>query len=635
VARYLVLLIGKVLKGIGRMTSAIQDTSWMIGGPQGSGVDSSATLFARTMAVAGYWVYGKREYHSNIKGKHSYFHLRVKTQPVHSFIDPVHLLASFEDSTAELHAHEIVPGGALVYDPSATKPEHLEIDSTVKLFPMEYDEIIKEIAEETGTPAPKLAIVKNTISVAASAALYGLSLSHVEEALKGQFRGKRAKLVPVNVRAAEKAYERVARVAGWDSFAWRLAPVENAPTPGSRLLMNGAAATGIGKLKAGCRFQTYYSITPAVDECIYLEGHPEYGIIVFQAEDELCAMNMTNGAALTGTRSSTATSGPGFCLKTEGIGWAGMNECPSVIFNYQRGGPSTGLPTRNEQGDLLFAVNVGHGDFPKIVMAPGDMHECFEDGFNAFNFAERYQTPVIVLVDKALANSTQTIDRFNEKGLKIDRGNLVTNVPGYNPEDVTTGIGKFKRFEVTDSGISPRTVLGTPGGIHWLTGDEHTEIGYITEDPATRIAMMDKRARKLVCAAKEIPADWQYKIFGSKDADMSIVCWGSSKGAALDSIKALEKEGISLNVLHIRLMSPFPVEAVSAFINNAKHCAIMESNFSNQLGQLIRARTGLDIQHKVVKYTGRPISETEVVATVKELLAAGAESRKVVLSCGH
>lgn len=616
------------------MTGAVQDTSWMIGGPQGSGVDSSATLFARTMAVAGYWVYGKREYHSNIKGKHSYFHLRVKPKPLHSFIDAVHLLATFEDSTAVIHGHEIVPGGALIYDPGLTKPEHLEIDASVKLFPMEYDEIIKEIAEETGTPAPKLAIVKNTISVAASCALYGVGLSSVEEALKGQFLGKRSKLVPVNVRAAEKAFERIQRVEGWDQFAYRLVAPENVPAPGSRLLMNGAAATGMGKLMAGCRFQTYYSITPAVDECIYLENHPEYGIIVFQAEDELCAINMTNGAALTGTRSSTATSGPGFCLMAEGIGWAGMNECPSVIFNYQRGGPSTGLPTRNEQGDLLFAIHVGHGDFPKIVMAPGDMHESFEDGYNAFNFAEQYQTPVIVLVDKALANSTQTIERFNEKGLpKIDRGHIVRDVEGYQESDPATGINKFKRFEVTESGVSPRTLQGTPGGIHWLTGDEHTEIGYITEDPATRIAMMDKRARKLELAAREIPQEFQYRLFGPADADLSLICWGSTKGAVLDAIETLAQEGIKLNVMHIRMMSPFPSEAVTRFIQNAKRTAIMESNFSNQLGQLIRMRTGLDIQHQVVKYTGRPISETEVVATVKDLLAN--QTRKVVLSCGH
>lgn len=613
--------------------NTIADTSWMIGGPQGSGVDSSATLFARTMAVAGYWVYGKREYHSNIKGKHSYFQVRVRTTPVHSHVDPVHLLATFEDTTANIHGHEIVEDGALIYDPSTTKPEHLEMHGSVQLIPLHYDELIKALADETGKPAPKLIIMKNTMAVAASAALYGVPMDDVRQGIEGLFGPKKAKLVPLNVRAAEIAYQAVQQIEGWDQFAYRLAPQTNRPAASSRLLMNGAAASGLGKLKAGCRFQTYYSITPAVDECIYLENQSDYGIIVFQAEDELAAINMTNGAALTGARVSTATSGPGFSLMAEGIGWAGMNECPSVIFNYQRGGPSTGLPTRNEQGDLLFALHIGHGDFPKIVIAPGDMHECFEDGFNSFNFAERYQTPVIVLVEKALANCTQTIEPFNEKGLKIDRGYMVGPSEDFNPEDPATGLTKYKRFELTEDGVSPRAVPGTPGRIHWLTGDEHTEYGYITEEPPIRQAMMIKRAKKLEKALREIPQDLQYRIFGPQDAELSIISWGSNKGIILDAMEALEKEGVRVNFFHLRLMSPFPTEAVTQFLTRAKQVACMESNFSGQLAQLIRMRTGIEVPHQVLKWTGRPISETEAVAAIRELIAQ--QSRKVVLTSGH
>jgi 2-oxoglutarate ferredoxin oxidoreductase subunit alpha len=615
------------------MMSTVCDTSWMIGGPQGSGVDSSSTLFARAMAVAGYWIYGKREYHSNIKGKHSYFHLRVKTTPVNSFVDPVHLLASFEDTTATIHSHEIVPNGALIYDPSITKPEHLEMDASVKLFPIDYDALLSVMAEESGKPAAKLTIMKNTMTIAASAALYGVDIADVKTAIEGLFTGKRAKLVPMNVRAAELAYEAVAKIDGWDSFAYRLEPVVDRPEAGSRLLMNGAAACGMGKLKAGCRFQTYYSITPAVDECIYLENHPEYGIIVFQAEDELCAINMTNGAAYTGARVATATSGPGFSLMAEGIGWAGMNEVPSVIFNYMRGGPSTGLPTRNEQGDLLFALFIGHGDFPKIVMAPGDNHECFEDGFNSFNFAEQYQTPVIVLVDKALANATHTIPKFDDANLYINRGLLAGTPESFDPADPATGLTKYKRFELTEDGISPRALPGTPGRIHWLTGDEHTEIGYITEDPATRIAMMDKRQAKLDKAAAEIPAEFQYNIFGPEEADLSLVGFGSTKGTILDAMKVLEAEGIKVNFLQLRMLSPFPTEAVKRFLDKAKLATCLEANFSGQLAQLIQMRTGFAFDHQVLKYTGRPVSETEVVDTVRQIVAQ--QSRKVVLTCGH
>jgi 2-oxoglutarate/2-oxoacid ferredoxin oxidoreductase subunit alpha len=612
--------------------TGVTDSSWMIGGPQGSGVDSSATLFARTMAVAGYWIYGKREYHSNIKGKHSYFQIRIKTENVRSHVCPVHLLATFEDETAVTHAHEIVPNGAMIYDPHITKPESLEINPSVTLFTLAYDEAIKELAEELGKPAAKLGIVKNTMAVAASCALYGLELSAIKEALEGLFRGKKAGLVAVNYKAAEKAYALIQSQAGFADFAYKMTTA-NAPAKGSRLLMNGAVACGLGKLKAGCRFQTYYSITPAVDECIYLESQPDYGIIVFQAEDELAAVNMTNGAAYTGTRSSTATSGPGFSLMAEGIGWASMNEVPSVIFNYQRGGPSTGLPTRHEQADLLFALNIGHGESPHFVMAPGDNEECFEDGFNSFNIAERYQNPVIVLVDKALANSTQTVPRFNEEGYKIDRGIIVGDSPDFDPEQPETGLTKFKRFEVTESGVSPRALPGTPGRIHWLTGDEHTEYGFITELPSIRMAMHEKRMRKLSLASKEIPQRLQYNLYGPEEADLTLVGWGSTKGIVLDAMQTLAEAGTKVNFLHIRLMSPFPVDAVTAILNKAKRLVSIESNFTSQLRSLIRMETGIFIPHEVVKYTGRPISETEVLSAVREILAN--DSRKVVLSSGH
>ncbi|MEB3245702.1 MAG: 2-oxoacid:acceptor oxidoreductase subunit alpha [Vampirovibrionales bacterium] len=614
------------------------DISWMIGGPQGTGVDSSATLFARAMSVAGYWVYGKREYHSNIKGEHSYFHLRVNTEPVRSIIDPVHLLATFEDSTASIHGHEIVADGALIYDPKVTKPEHLEIEKSVKLYPIEFDAIINQMAEETGQHPAKLAIVKNTIAVAASMALLGVSLDAMEGALKGLFTGRRAKLVDMNMSAAKKAYAAMEALGNLESFAYRMAAVTKMPEKNSRLVMNGAAACGLGKLKAGCRMQTYYSITPSVDECIFLENHPEFGALVVQLEDELAAVNMVNGSALTGMRASTATSGPGLSLMSEGIGWAGINEVPSVVFNYQRGGPSTGLPTRSEQAELLFAIHAGHGEFPRIVMAPGDQHECFEDGFYSFNYAERYQTPVIVLVDKALANCTQTIDRFDEESLVIDRGDIVKpdfEWPGENatPEDALKAIAKFKRFAEAESGISPRVLPGTIGKLFWMTGDEHDEYGHISEEPENRIMMHEKRFRKLDAALKGIPQDHQYKLIGPETADVTLVAWGSTKGAIEDALKVLEAKGIKANFLHIRLMHPFPTEAVTKILSRAKTIINIESNFTAQLAQLIKLRTGIDIPHVVLKYTGRPVSETEVVDAVLEVTQK--KTGKVVLTCGH
>lgn len=615
--------------------SGLTEVNWMIGGPQGTGVDSSATLFSRAMAVAGYWVFGKREYHSNIKGKHSYFTVRVNHDFVQSCLDPIDVLATFEKSTAQIHAHEIMENGALIYDPKSTKLEDVEgLDPSVQLFELPFDEIIKEMAEETGKNPVKLSIMKNTIAVAASTALYGVSIDAIEEALKGLFTGSKAKLVELNMMAARKAYALMEKAEGFDSFAYKVAPQVNVPAKESRLLMNGATACGLGKLKAGCRLVTYYSITPAVDECIYLEGRPEYGITVMQCEDELSAVNMMNGAALTGIRASTATSGPGFSLMAEGIGWAGMNEVPVVVFNYQRGGPSTGLPTRSEQADLSFALNVGHGEFPKIVMAPGDMHECFEDGFDSFNFAERYQTPVIVLPDKVLANNTQTIEHFNQEGLKIDRGNLFEPNIDNPHEDVEASMATHKRFEVTEDGVSVRSLPGQPGGIHWLTGDEHTEIGHITEDPEIRMAQHEKRYRKLDKALKEIPVDRQFKLYGDPNADVTVVCWGCLKGTMLDAMPVLkEKHGINMNVLHVRLFSPFPVDGIRKVLENAKQVMSIEMNFTSQLTKLIQTEVGFAIPHKVVKYTGRPVSQTEAVDAVMDVV--NKKTERLVLSYGH
>jgi 2-oxoglutarate ferredoxin oxidoreductase subunit alpha len=611
------------------------DISWMIGGPQGTGVDSSATLFARACAVAGYWVNGKREYHSNIKGEHSYFLIRTSTKEIHSNTDPIHLLATFEDSTAQLHAFELVDDGAFIYNPKTTQPDKVNgLKPGLALYPIDYDALIAQMSEETGESVSKLAIMKNTISVAASLALLGIEIQALETALRGIFTGKKGKLVELNMNAAQKAYAAIEHCADVGKFPHQLEKIDNPPEPGSRILVNGAQAVALGKLKAGCRILTYYSITPAVDECIYLEDNAaQYGMMVVQAEDEIAALNMAIGAGLTGARASTATSGPGFSLMAEGTGWAAINEVPVVIFDYQRGGPSTGLPTRHEQGDLLFALHAGHGEFPRLLMAPGDMHESFEDAFNSFNFADRYQTPVVVLSDKAMANGIFSVRKFDESGLKIDRGEMVQGLDGNGAIDPVQGIELFNRFKITESGISPRSVPGTAGTIFWMTGDEHTEVGHITEEPEIRMPMHEKRMRKLDLAAREIPEHLQWRLYGPDDADMTIVSWGSTKGAILDSIDVLQQDhGIKANFLQIRLLQPFPTEAVTRILSKARQVVNVEMNFTSQLAQLIRMRTGITIEHNVVKYTGRPISQTELV---EALLQLGKEkSEKVVLHYG-
>jgi 2-oxoglutarate ferredoxin oxidoreductase subunit alpha len=360
---------------------------------------------------------------------------------------------------------------------------------------------------------------------------------------------------------------------------------------------------------------------------VYLEGHPEYNIVVVQTEDEISAITMATGAALTGVRASTSTSGPGFSLMAEGLGWAAINEVPIVVFDYQRGGPSTGLPTRHEQADLQFALHAGHGEFPRIVLAPGDLEEYFADAFRAFNLAERYQTPVIVLNDKALANTTQTVFPFDESELRIQRSVMAE----VNGNASANGHG-FPRFAFTESGISPRVLHGQEGGVHWLTGDEHNEVGHITEEPHTRLEMQAKRMRKIELATLEIPQETQWRLYGPARADFTIVGWGSTKGAVIDAIDELETEGLHANFLQIRLLSPFPAEAVRKILEGTGTVVDIESNYTGQLASLIREHTGFHVHHRVLKWTGRPISQTEVVSAIKEI--AERKTERVVLTYG-
>src|SRR5437667_9688828 len=357
----------------------------------------------------------------------------------------------------------------------------------------------------------------------------------MRRALEDVFRAK-AKVVNMNAGGAHKAYD-IAEALVPD-FPYRL---EKIPRTASRLFLTGSQATALGKLYGGMRFQTYYPITPASDESEFLEenellelnGHglsPEASgapaakeggasILVVQTEDEIAAITMATGAALTGARSATATSGPGFSLMMEGIGWASINEVPLVITLYQRAGPSTGMPTRHEQGDLRFALHAGHGESPRIVLASGDFEECIRDGFLSFNLAERYQMPVIHLVDKALANSYATIAPPNLSDLRIDRGLVANGNNGYSKDN------PYKRFELGNGPVSARALVGQEGTIFWNTGDEHDEMGHITEDPGLRNAMMEKRFAKLDLAAQEIAQDVKLKYFGPEDVGTDLVSW--------------------------------------------------------------------------------------------------------------
>ena len=629
------------------------DFTWLIGGPQGSGVESAANIFSKVCAEMGYQIFGKREFYSNIKGEHSYFTVRVADQKINSNVNDVNLMASFDAETIFRHYDEMISGGGIIYDSDLeeTKTDavhtldtpfkerlHKELESKnkpftiagvleiakengVKLFPVSFKTILETLSEETENPRLRgLVRMYNVIGVSLSLGLVKMPPSSLQKTIESIF-SKKPEIAKINQETANYSYNYA--TAKFENFNHTLPGTEKEP---GTILVQGFQGTALGKMACGCRFQPYYPITPASDESVFLESNEIIDVIdnrpgsiaVVQTEDEISAMGMTIGGALTGTRSATCTSGPGFALMTEMLGWAGMNEVPVVITNYQRSGPSTGLPTRHGQDDLLFSIFAGHGDFPKIVYASGDIEESFYDTGNCFNYAEVFQIPLIHLMDKFQASSVITCKRFDPQKISIHRGKLLEKVDG-----------DYRRFEFTDDGISPRSRLGLDNGIFWNTGDESDESGHITEDPILRVKMMDKRMSRLDLILKEIPDDEKVKSFGIEEH--TIVSWGSAKGPILDALKMLKEEGISIGFIQLKLLHPFPSDYVDSLLKDVKTVIDIEANHSGQLGKLFKQNTGRDIDYFILKYSGRAMTSTEVYDSLKKIIENKADKREVLM----
>ncbi|MEE8132755.1 MAG: 2-oxoacid:ferredoxin oxidoreductase subunit alpha [Nitrososphaerales archaeon] len=639
------------------MEQIINKLSWVIGGAQGSGVDTAANIFAKACALGGLHVFGKREYSSNIKGMHSYFTICVGEKPIRSHVDEIDLLVAFDAETLFTHSLHVVNGGAILYDSSLLESSIDEVpamddttakelkeklsakgrshtikdildlakDNGVNIYPVEFKSLLRELAEKKNQPSMgKLMRMINVMALASSFALLDYDEDPVAGAIRYTFKAK-PKIAEMNVEAASYVYNHTKAKFGID-LRYKL---QTRKVDSGLILVQGSQATAMGKMVAGCRFQTYYPITPASDESEYIEvnevldlvdGNGNANLIVVQTEDEIAAITMATGAALSGARTATCTSGPGFSLMAEGLGWAGINEVPVVITLYQRAGPATGLPTRHEQGDLLFAIHAGHGEFPRIVFASGDVEESFYDSIKVFNYAERYQTPVIHLVDKALGSTIMTVKRFDPQVVKIDRGLLMEQVKG-----------KYERFEFTESGISPRVKLGTENGIFWNTGDEHEPNGHITEHPDIRTKMMDKRMGKLDLV-QELP-DEDKAVHYDNESDMTIISWGSTKGAILDAIDLLAQEGKRINFVQVKLLNPFPSKFVASLLSKTHLLIDIEMNYSGQLAKLISENIKREPDYLIVKYNGRPISLSEVYNILNKIID-GKANRREVLTAG-
>jgi 2-oxoglutarate ferredoxin oxidoreductase subunit alpha len=454
-------------------------------------------------------------------------------------------------------------------------------------------------------------VEQNTLALAASLNMMGVSFQPLEEVLTEQFKRKGDKVVAENIGIARAGYEYAA--VSFKPFAFPLPMGET-----QYAVLSGNIALAMGGVAAGVKFYCAYPMSPSTGVLHWMASHArEAGIMVRQVEDEIGVINMAIGAAHAGVRSMCATSGGGFALMTEGLGMSAMMETPVVVIDVQRAGPSTGVPTKTEQGDLWQMLGAGFGDFPRVIAAPVDILDCFKLVPEMHNLADRFQCPAIILGDLLLSEGRSSVDP-KELGFEteIDRGELIVSA------DPTNGANSYKRYKITDSGVSPRAIPGVPGHAHTAATDEHDEDGVLISDeftnPVKRRAMMEKRQRKVagIEAAVQPPV-----LIGKPNADVTLIGWGSTMGVIREAVEILNAEGIAANQLQIRWLVPLHGEAIVNILKSSKFTIIVENNYSGQFARYLRSETSYVPNGYIRKYDGEPFMPHHIVEAVKEQLA--------------
>lgn len=575
----------------------LNDFSWKVAGEAGHGILNAGLMFARTCMRAGLHVFANAEYPSLIRGGHNHLDVRVSERKIYAHTKHLCLLVALNMDAITKHKNKIVEGGGIIYDGNELALDAKDFPG-IKLYPLP----LLEVANANGGR-----IMRNTVAMGATMALVGLDLDIFNRVIRDNFGKKKGEKVANDNIAATKAGYDYIKSNFPDDFKFKLEKVDNT----ERIFISGNEAVSAGAIKAGCKFFAAYPMTPASSILHTMAAFERsYNIVVKHTEDEIAAINMAIGASHAGARSMVATSGGGFSLMVEGFGLAAQTETPIVVVEAQRPGPATGMATHSGQGDLRFVLHASTDEFPRIVIAPGDIDQCYYKTIEAFNLAEKYQMPVVVLTDKYLGESYISTEEFVNDGVVIDRGLILT-------EEELEKIEDYKRYKITEDGISPRSIPGQKGGEYVASSYEHDEDGFEREEEEIRIAMHDKRFRKMEEAAKEIKNP---QIIGNGYSDITIVSWGSTKGPILDAMRLLEADGIYANFLQIVYMSPFPSEQVEEVLSLARRTIIIENNKMSQLGGLIREQTGLEIEHKLLKYDGRPFSPEQIYEAIKKIV---------------
>jgi 2-oxoglutarate ferredoxin oxidoreductase subunit alpha len=572
-----------------------------IGGAAGQGVATPGDIFAQIFARRGLHVSAYNAYQSIIRGGHTFLTIRTGPGKVTNFGDRIDLLIPLNQDSMDRHLHLMKPGSTVVYNGDSIKPrDHSE---GVQLCPLPVNELSK---------GSRSKVEQNTLALAASLSMMGVGFQPLEEVLTQQFKKKGDAVVAENVRTARAGYD-------YATVNFKPFPDPLPMTDARYAVLSGNIALAMGGVAAGVKFYCAYPMSPSTGVLHWMAAHARRaGIMVRQVEDEIGVINMAIGAAHAGVRSMCATSGGGFALMTEGIGMSAMIETPVVVIDVQRAGPSTGVPTKTEQGDLWQMLGAGFGDFPKVIAAPTDILDCFRLVPEMHNLADRFQCPGIILSDLLLSEGRESIDPKDLNfDVEIDRGQLITSA------DSTSSRNAYKRYKITESGISPRAIPGVPGHVHTVATDEHDEDGVLISDeytnPHKRRAMMEKRQHKVAGIEAAVPPP---KLIGRPEADVTLVGWGSTKGVICEAMEILNAQSIPTNQLQIRWLVPLHGDAILEILKaSGKRTIIVENNYSGQFARYLRSETSYVPDGYIRKYDGEPFMPHHIVESVKEQLA--------------
>jgi 2-oxoglutarate ferredoxin oxidoreductase subunit alpha len=520
--------------------------------------------------------------------------------------DRIDLLIPLNQDTMDRHLQLLTAGAACIFNADTIKPGPAADD--VQLCPLP----VSELADITRNK-----VAQNTLAIGAGLHMMGIGFQALEEVLREQFKKKGEAVVAENIGVARAGYDYAA--AHFSDFPNPIPKTEN-----RYAILSGNVAMAMGGAAAGVKFYCAYPMSPSTGVLHWMAAHARKGgIMVRQVEDEIGVINMTIGAAHAGVRAMCATSGGGFALMSEGLGMSAMIETPVVVINCQRAGPSTGVPTKTEQGDLWQMLGAAFGDYPRVIAAPLDIGDCFKLIPEIFNLADRFQCPGLVLCDLLLSEGRLSVHPKDlDFSPPIDRGELITNANGNGSHSAAAANGDYKRYKITDSGISPRAVPGVPGHIHTVATDEHMEDGVLISDeftnPVKRRAMMEKRMRKVAGIEAAVPPP---TLSGPHDADVTLIGWGSTNGVIEEASEILNDEGISANQMQIRWLVPLHGEAILDILKDSRHTIIVENNYSGQFARYLRSETSFVPDGHIRKYDGEPFMPHHIVEAVKEQLA--------------